>query len=356
MKDMSIAENLAYQFAHGLLDFDRDIKGTGGSGKNRSKLEQFEHKRLNIESDTRRIINQLLQGISKQHAEHRPRRLRMNSNIVLALKLAISHRIERNRFSGKTMLITGGAQGIGREVALRAAKEGAKVAIADWLVNEGEQICAQIRESGGQAIFILADVSSTRYCNRMIDAILKAYRTLDYAVNGATVLDAVYSGIPYDVNTQRDFLGHPIHNCTDIYWKNVIAVNVNGLFKSMRAELNQMLLNQQHTQSAIVNIGSVTTNLLFSPAYMASQYALIGLTKSAVLDYADYGIRIYALNVEHYESIIARLYQYPETVTSSRSTCSTVDYAEIVLHLLSDNASSLPSGVYAADENCTLIL
>ncbi|KAL1237987.1 putative oxidoreductase [Trichinella pseudospiralis] len=255
------------------------------------------------------------------------------------------------------MLITGGAQGIGREVALLAAKEGAKVAIADWLVNEGEQICAQIRESGGQAIFILADVSSTRYCNRMIDTILKTYRTLDYAVNGATVLDAVYSGIPYDVNTQRDFLGHPIHNCTDIYWKNVIAVNVNGLFKSMRAELNQMLLNQQHTQSAIVNIGSVTTtNLLFSPAYMASQYALIGLTKSAVLDYADYGIRIYALNVEHYESIIARLYQFPETVTSSRSTCSTVDYAEIVLHLLSDNATSLPSGVYAADENCTLIL
>ncbi|XP_003375857.1 conserved hypothetical protein [Trichinella spiralis] len=92
--DMSIAENLAYQFAHGLLDFDRDIKGTGGSGKNRSKLEQFEHKRLNIESDTRRIFNQILQGISKQHVEHRPRRLRMNSK---KSNTAIKIRLNSNR-------------------------------------------------------------------------------------------------------------------------------------------------------------------------------------------------------------------------------------------------------------------
>ncbi|CDW54358.1 adh short domain containing protein [Trichuris trichiura] len=185
-----------------------------------------------------------------------------------------------NRFDEKTILITGGAQGLGKAVALRAAKEGANVVIADWLEEGGLNTTALINANGaGRAHFVLADVSKTEDADRMVKEAVEQFGGIDYALNNAGVLDA------------------PLHKATDEYWQKVMDINAGGVFKSLRAELNQML--KQGKGGAIVNVGSVAglTGVGSFPAYVASKHAVNGLTRNAAIDYAAFGIRVNSVNM-----------------------------------------------------------
>lgn len=201
------------------------------------------------------------------------------------------------RFTDRTLVITGGARGIGRAVALRAAREGARVMVADILEQEGKATAAMIAEAGNEAVFVHTDVRSDADCQRMVATAVQRFGSVDLALNAAGVMDGLPPDAEIDVASQRDLIFAPIHAATNVYWDQCFAVNVTGMFQSLRHELRQMLA--QGNGGSVVNIGSIAalTGLGGNPAYTASKHAVTGLTRNAAIDYAPYGIRINSVNM-----------------------------------------------------------
>jgi NAD(P)-dependent dehydrogenase (short-subunit alcohol dehydrogenase family) len=202
-----------------------------------------------------------------------------------------------NRFQGKTILITGAATGIGAATAIRGAREGAQVVGVDRKRRDLNTTISKINAEGHRAIAIVGNVIDTDLCDRMVTEAVKTFGGLNLALNAAGVMDGGDPAAPLNFDGQRNLLPNSIHLATDAYWDAVLATNTTGVFKSMRAELRQMLA--QGMGGAIVNIGSITglTGLAGNPAYVASKHGVTGLTRNAALDYAPYGIRINSVNM-----------------------------------------------------------
>ena len=196
------------------------------------------------------------------------------------------------RFAGKTALVTGCARGMGKQAAIRLAREGANVVGVDWLEDEGKSVIDGITKEGGKAIFVAGDISDNDVCTAMVEAAVATYGGLDCALNNAGVMDAIFPGDAIDFEKQRDLVMSRIDEATDAYWDVVMRVNATGTFRSMRAELRQFL--KQGRGGSIVNVASVAGLRGFggTPSYVASKHAVNGLTKNAAIDYAPYGIRV----------------------------------------------------------------
>ncbi len=196
------------------------------------------------------------------------------------------------RFAGKTALVTGSARGMGKLAAIRLAREGANVVAVDWLADEGKAVVDGIVSEGGKAVFVAGDISETAVCDAMVQAAVDTYGGLDCALNNAGVMDAIFPGDPIDYATQKDLTMSRIDEASDAYWDVVMRVNATGTFRSLRAELRQML--KQNRGGSIVNVASVAGLRGFggTPSYVASKHAVNGLTKNAAIDYAPYGIRV----------------------------------------------------------------
>jgi NAD(P)-dependent dehydrogenase (short-subunit alcohol dehydrogenase family) len=190
------------------------------------------------------------------------------------------------RFAGLTMPITGAGSGMGEACALRAAREGARLVLADIDAVAAATVVEKVRAAGGSAVSAGVDITSRADCDRMLEVAVEAYGGLDIAINNAGVMDGGDDGRPA-----------PVHLASETYLRQTVEVNLMGPIYACAAELKQMVA--QERGGAIVNVGSFTalTGSPGTPAYVASKHGISGLTRAIAIDYALHGIRCNSVNM-----------------------------------------------------------
>jgi NAD(P)-dependent dehydrogenase (short-subunit alcohol dehydrogenase family) len=178
-------------------------------------------------------------------------------------------------FSGKVALVTGAAGGIGRAAALAFGQAGAKVVVADLSQEGGQQTADLIREAGGTALFVKTNVAVAGEVQAMVAAAVAAYGRIDCAFNNAGI--------------EEEHL--PLGQSEEAVFDRIMAVNVKGVWLCMKYQIQQMLVQGG---GAIVNTASVAglVGAPTQPIYAASKHAVVGMTKTAAVEYGRAGIRV----------------------------------------------------------------
>ncbi len=248
--------------------------------------------------------------------------------------------------AGKAALVTGGASGIGRATALVLAREGARVLVADLPGPGAEETARMIRDAGGEARAMAADVTNSAEVEAMVAAAVSAWGRLDCAFNNAGIAPAALgSG------------GQRVGDLSQRAWEGMLAVNLTGVWLCMKHELAQM---ERQGGGAIVNTASIAglVGLLGSGAYVAAKHGVVGLTKAAAIDPAAAGVRVNAVCPGYIEtpmiaeSMARRGAQIMATVPMKRLG-SADEVAEAVAWLCSDRAAFVTGTAMTVDGGYT---
>ena len=243
-------------------------------------------------------------------------------------------------FDGKIAIVTGGGSGIGQAACHLYAREGARVVVSDIDDEKGgNETVKAIQELNGVAIFVRADVSKPDDCQAMVAAALEKYGRLDIAFNNA--------GIGGEANRTAEYSVEG--------WQKVIAINLSAVFYCMKHEIPAIL---NSGGGAIVNMASILGQVAFesSPAYVAAKHGVVGLTKTAAVEYAKENLRINAVGPAFIHTpLIAGL----EENTQVRDMLISLhpmgrlgksdEVAELVIWLSSEKASFVTGAYYAVD-------
>ncbi len=242
----------------------------------------------------------------------------------------------------KSALITGGGGGIGRATALAFAREGARVAVADVAIEAARETVAQVNAAGGQAISLSGEVTRDADVRAMIEGVVGAYGRLDCAFNNAGI-----------AGYQVDAAGKKTADWSEEAFDRMIAVNLKGVWLCMRHELKQM---ETQGSGAIVNTGSIAglAGLPTSSAYVAAKHGVIGLTKTAALEYAEANIRVNAvcpgfIKTRMTEDTMRRRGDAILAQVPFRRIGNPEEIAEMVVWLCSDRASYVSGAAYNVD-------
>jgi len=248
--------------------------------------------------------------------------------------------------SGKSIIVTGCASGIGRAAVVLAAKRGALVTAAD--VNEagGRAVCEQIQRAGAQARFVRADISRQADVVRLVETAASVYGRLDGAFNNA--------GIP---NANIRFGELP-----EEQFERMLAINLTGVFLCMKYEIRAM---ERSGGGAIVNTSSsITTSMLPNMAdYAAAKYGILGLTRAAAADYGAQGIRVNSVlpgptRTQMFEAGASRVPGLEEYLVSRQPLprlCEAEEVAASALWLLSDEAAMVTGVCLPVDGGISIV-
>lgn len=239
--------------------------------------------------------------------------------------------------TGKVALVTGGGSGIGAASAQALAREGAHVVVADFNPAAGESVVELIHGLGGEAAFVRTDVTDPADVQGMIDFAVQRFGRLDLAHNNAGV-----------VHAPRRF-----HELEIEEWDRVLNINARSVVLCLQAELRHMLA---HGGGAIVNTAS-GAGIAAAPmlsAYVTSKHAVVGLTRSAAIEYARDGIRVNAVAPGTVETAMTAG-MTPEQRDELNALmplgrmARPAEVAEVVAFLLSDRASYVNGAIYTID-------
>ncbi|MFN8000551.1 MAG: SDR family oxidoreductase [Acidobacteriota bacterium] len=248
-----------------------------------------------------------------------------------------------SQFAGKVALVTGGNAGIGRATALEFARNGAKVVISGRREKEGNEVVAEIKAAGGEAIFVKTDVSKENEVKALIDQTLATFGRLDFAFNNA--------GVEQNLT--------PLPEQTEETYDQIMDINVKGVWLSLKHQIPAML---KTGGGAIVNNSSVAglVGMGMVPIYVASKHAVVGLTKSAALEYAKQNVRVNAVAPAAVET---RMYQDFANTPQMKQMLNAAhpvgrvgqpeEIASAVLWLCSDSASFVTGQTFPIDGGYT---
>ncbi|HEX5045334.1 MAG TPA: SDR family oxidoreductase [Candidatus Polarisedimenticolaceae bacterium] len=238
--------------------------------------------------------------------------------------------------AGRVALVTGAASGIGKAIAEAYAGAGAAVVVSDVTEAAGRSVAEGF---GARGLFVRADVARPGDCERLVAAALARFGRLDIACNNA--------GIGGEANLTADYSLEG--------WEKVLAVNLSGVFYCMKYELGAML---GAGVGCIVNIGSILSRVAFAgaPAYVAAKHGMLGLTRTAAVEYAARGIRVNAIGPAFIHTpLIEKLEADPQAraMLVSKHPMGRLgrpeEVAELALWLSTPAASFVTGAYYAVD-------
>lgn len=239
--------------------------------------------------------------------------------------------------SGKVAFVTGGASGIGEAASLMLAKQGAAVAVVDLKLEAAQKVVNQITGNGGKAIALVADVSNEAEVAKAVSDTVAQLGGLNIAVNNA--------GIGGDLA--------PTADQTVAGWNKVISINLDGVFYCMRNQIPAML---KSGGGSIINIASILGQVGFanSAAYVAAKHGVVGLSKSAALEYATQGIRVNSVGPGFIKTPLLGALP-PEALEpiaqmhAVKRLGESEEVAALITFLASDDASFITGNYYAVD-------